>query len=53
MNNLGLSSYLGRPHRADRDSFARDVVGNSWIAISIRKLVSYAAVYTAGKSARQ
>ncbi|WP_239380080.1 MULTISPECIES: SDR family NAD(P)-dependent oxidoreductase [unclassified Frankia] len=75
VNNLGLSSYLGRPHLADRDSFARDVVGNSWIAIgmiqeamkagladgggavvnvsaiSIRKLVPYAAVYTAGKAA--
>ncbi|WP_165486219.1 glucose 1-dehydrogenase [Frankia sp. Cppng1_Ct_nod] len=75
VNNLGLSTYLGRPHLADRDSFAHDVVGNSWItvgmiqeamkagladgggavvnlsAISIRKLVPYAAVYTAGKAA--
>ncbi len=75
VNNLGLSTYLGRPHLADRDSFARDVVGNSWItvgmiqeamkagladgggavvnvsAISIRKHVPYAAVYTAGKAA--
>jgi 3-oxoacyl-[acyl-carrier protein] reductase len=37
VNNLMLISYAGRPHLIDRETFAREVVNNSWIAIGTVK----------------
>jgi NAD(P)-dependent dehydrogenase (short-subunit alcohol dehydrogenase family) len=50
VNNLMLISYEGRPHLIDRDTFAREVVNNSWIAIGTVKEAMAAGLADGGGS---